>query len=175
MRLTERQARIKLAAAVDAVGGQTEFARRLGHPSSRGAQSMVSRAVLGRRPISAPILAVLGLRRDECGDIHTVEPPARIEFLADRAEGDAGDERGRARRRHPRFQSLNPQPPAPGEWRRIRHEPKLRKPEARAVVRGACKAVSTSELGRPVEPVGSHLRELAHAIDGMDQEDGDGR
>ncbi|MGU3449716.1 hypothetical protein [Methylobacterium sp. 391_Methyba4] len=56
-----------------------------------------------------------------------------------------------------------------------RHEPKLRKPEARAVVRGACKAVSASPLARPVEPVGSHLRELARAIDGMDQEDGDGR
>ena len=54
-------------------------------------------------------------------------------------------------------------------------EPKLRKPEARAVVRGACKAVSASPLARPVEPVGSHLRELARAIDGMDQEDGDGR
>ena len=57
----------------------------------------------------------------------------------------------------------------------IRHEPKLRKPEARAVVRGACKTVSVSPLARPVEPVGSHLRELARAIDGMDQEDGDAR
>lgn len=56
-----------------------------------------------------------------------------------------------------------------------RHEPKLRKPEARAVVRGAGKAVSTSELGRPVEPAGRHLRELARAIDGMDEEGGDGR
>ncbi|SFU51797.1 MULTISPECIES: hypothetical protein [unclassified Methylobacterium] len=56
-----------------------------------------------------------------------------------------------------------------------RHEPELSETEARAIVRGACRAVSTSELARPVEPVGSHLRELARAIDGMGGEDGDGR
>jgi hypothetical protein len=56
-----------------------------------------------------------------------------------------------------------------------RHEPPLPKTQARAIVRGACRAVSTSELGQPVEPVGSHLRELARAIDGMGGEAGDGR
>ncbi len=56
-----------------------------------------------------------------------------------------------------------------------RHEPPLPKTQARAIVRGACKAVSNSELAKPVEPAGSHLRELARAIDGMGGEDGDGR
>lgn len=73
MRLTERQARIRVAEAVAAAGGQTEFAKRLGHHSQKGAISMVSRSVLGRRPISALVLAAVGLRRNEAGDIHVTE------------------------------------------------------------------------------------------------------
>ncbi|MGU3449719.1 hypothetical protein [Methylobacterium sp. 391_Methyba4] len=90
MRLTERQARIRLAAAVAAAGGQIPFAQGLQGVLPRAAPNLVSRSLLGRNRISPPILAALGLRRDECGDIHTVEPPARIQVLAVRAEGDAG-------------------------------------------------------------------------------------
>lgn len=51
-----------------------------------------------------------------------------------------------------------------------RDEPPLREEEGRAIIRGACKAVSGSPLARPVEPVGSHLRGLAKAIDGTDDD-----
>lgn len=89
MRLTERQGRLRLAAAVAAAGGQAAFARTLGLPDAR-AQCLVSRSLLGRNRVSPPILAALGLRRDAGGDIHTVEPPARIQVLAVQAEGEAG-------------------------------------------------------------------------------------
>ena len=50
--------------------------------------------------------------------------------------------------------------------------PKLHEIEARAVVKGACRAVSGSSLAepvQPVEPMGSHLRRLAEAIGGGDE------
>lgn len=90
MRLTERQARIRLGEAVAKAGGQHMFARSLNRPSQRAAESMVSKSLRGPGRISPPILDALGMRRDECGDIHTVEPPARISILAVHAEGDAG-------------------------------------------------------------------------------------
>ncbi len=89
MRLTERQARIRLGEAVAKAGGQHLFARSLNRPNQRAAESMVSKSLRGQHRIAPPILTALGLRRDECGDIHTVEA-ARIEVLAVRAEGDAG-------------------------------------------------------------------------------------
>lgn len=53
----------------------------------------------------------------------------------------------------------------------VRHEPPLDldRAKARAVVRGACKAVSASELAE-VRPMGSDLRRLAEAIEGMHAE-----
>lgn len=89
MRLTERQARIRLAAAVAAAGSQVAFARTLNLKIGDRAQNLVSRSLLGRNRISPPILAALGLRRDEAGEIHTVEP-ARLEILMVKATGDAG-------------------------------------------------------------------------------------
>ena len=89
MRLTERQARIRLGEAVAKAGGQHMFARSLNRPSQRAAESMVSKSLRGPGRISPPILDALGMRRDECGDIHTAET-ARIQVLAVRAEGDAG-------------------------------------------------------------------------------------
>ncbi len=62
-----------------------------GTPLWTRAQHLVSRSILGRnRGVSPPILAALGLRRDECGDIHTVEPPAQVRVLPVQAEGEAG-------------------------------------------------------------------------------------
>lgn len=90
MKITERQARLKLATAVAAAGGQHAFAKGLQDVSPRAAQSIVSKSLLGRQRVAGSVLATLGLRRDACGDIHTVEPIARIEVLAVRAEGDAG-------------------------------------------------------------------------------------
>ncbi|URD36849.1 hypothetical protein M6G65_31865 [Methylobacterium tardum] len=51
----------------------------------------------------------------------------------------------------------------------VRHEPKLPEEEARAVVKGACRAVGASELAE-VQPMRSDLRRLAAAIDGMHAE-----
>ncbi|MGU3466415.1 hypothetical protein ACLBXO_16335 [Methylobacterium sp. C33D] len=75
MRLTERQARIRLAAAVAAAGGQAAFANAIGLPvGTRGNVMTVSRSVRGPYRIHPSCLAAIGLRRDEAGDIHTVEP-----------------------------------------------------------------------------------------------------
>ncbi|KZB98994.1 hypothetical protein AU375_04797 [Methylobacterium radiotolerans] len=91
MRMTERQARIRLGHAVAAAGGQVAFARAVGLPvAARSNNSALSKSLRGAQRISPPILDAIGLRRDECGDIHTVEPPARLSVLAVRAEGDAG-------------------------------------------------------------------------------------
>ncbi|GJE46995.1 hypothetical protein GOFOIKOB_0014 [Methylobacterium tardum] len=90
MRLTERQARIRLGEAVARAGGQVAFARGLQGVSPKAAESIVSKSLLGRQRVAGSVLAYLGLRRDAAGDIHTVEPPSRIEVLAVRAEGDAG-------------------------------------------------------------------------------------
>ncbi len=90
MKLTERQARIRLGAAIAEAGGQAAFAEGIPDKSPRAAANLVSRSLSGRNRISTPVLVALGLRRDECGDIHTVEPPARIQVLAVHAEGDAG-------------------------------------------------------------------------------------
>ncbi|MGU3466408.1 hypothetical protein ACLBXO_16300 [Methylobacterium sp. C33D] len=51
-----------------------------------------------------------------------------------------------------------------------KHEPPLPKEEARAIVKGACRAVAASELAQPVQPLGGALRDLARAIDGMNDE-----
>lgn len=88
MRLTERQARIRLGEAVAAAGGQAAFAKALQHGTYAAAQTMVSRSLRGQRRIAGPILAALHLRRDDAGDIHTVEP-ARLEVLMVQAKGDA--------------------------------------------------------------------------------------
>ncbi|WP_043378858.1 MULTISPECIES: hypothetical protein [unclassified Methylobacterium] len=88
--MTERQARIRLGHAVAAAGGQVAFARAVGLPvAARSNNSALSKSLRGTQRISPPILDAIGLRRDECGDIHTVEP-ARISVLAVHAEGDAG-------------------------------------------------------------------------------------
>jgi hypothetical protein len=85
VRLTERQARIRLGHAVAAAGGQSAFATCLPDKTPRAAANLVSRSLSGRNRISSPVLTALGLRRDAAGDIHTVEPPARIQVLAVRA------------------------------------------------------------------------------------------
>lgn len=90
MRLTERQARIRLGAAIAAAGGQTAFAQSIGlKVSSRSTCNAVGRSIRGPGRIHPACLAALGLRRDEAGDIHTVEP-TRIRVAAIEAEGDAG-------------------------------------------------------------------------------------
>ncbi|GJE47290.1 hypothetical protein GOFOIKOB_0311 [Methylobacterium tardum] len=77
MRLTERQARIRLAAAVAAAGGQAAFAQSIGLPvGTRSHATAVSRSVRGPQRISARILAAIGLHRDEAGEIHTIERAA---------------------------------------------------------------------------------------------------
>lgn len=77
MRLTERQARIRLAAAVAAAGGQAAFARSLGlKVGTRSNATRVSRSVRGPERIHPTCLAAIGLRRDAAGDIHTVEASA---------------------------------------------------------------------------------------------------
>lgn len=52
----------------------------------------------------------------------------------------------------------------------VRHEPPLQREEARAIVKGACKAVAASELAQPVQPLGGAIRDLARAIDDMHAE-----
>lgn len=54
----------------------------------------------------------------------------------------------------------------------VRHEPPLDldRAEARAVVKGACRAVAASTLAEPVQPLGGALRDLARAIDDMHAE-----
>lgn len=85
MRLTERQARLRLA-AVAAAGGQAAFTRTLGLPDAR-AQCLVSRSLLGRNRVSPPILAALGLRRDAGGDVHRWVGPAVARLLTELADG----------------------------------------------------------------------------------------
>lgn len=48
--------------------------------------------------------------------------------------------------------------------------PDLDRAEARAVVRGACRAVGASPLAEPVQPLGGALRDLVRAIDDMHAE-----
>lgn len=89
MKLTERQARLRLGQAIEAAGSQIALARTLQGVTPHAAQTMVSKSFRGPQRISAPVLALIGLRRDEAGDIHTVEP-ARLEVLMVQAKGDAG-------------------------------------------------------------------------------------
>ncbi|AWI88375.1 MULTISPECIES: hypothetical protein [Methylobacteriaceae] len=91
MTLTERQARQRLAKAVEAAGSQQAIARQL--PLTRGAaQTAVSNGLLGRQAIHPAVLAYLGLRRDpKTGAIHDdAAPRSTFKFLAVQASGEAG-------------------------------------------------------------------------------------
>ncbi len=91
MTLTERQARARLAKAVEAAGSQQAVARQL-PLTPRAAQTVVSRALCGRRAIHPLVLAHIGLRRDpRTGDIHDDAPPtSSFRFLAVQASGETG-------------------------------------------------------------------------------------
>ncbi|BAQ45895.1 MULTISPECIES: hypothetical protein [Methylobacterium] len=90
MILTERQARARLAKAVEAAPSQQAIARQL--PLTRGAaQTAVSKGLLGRQAIHPAVLAHLGLRRDpKTGVIRDDAPPPTFRFLAVQASGEAG-------------------------------------------------------------------------------------
>lgn len=92
MTLTERQARARLARAVEAAGSQIAVARHL-PLTDRAAQTAVSRALHGTRAIHPAVLAYLGLRRDpRTLVIHDdAAPPATFKFLAVQASGEAGE------------------------------------------------------------------------------------
>ncbi|MET7242924.1 hypothetical protein ABZT49_06105 [Methylobacterium sp. EM32] len=91
MTLTERQARLRLAKAVEAAGSQQAIARQL-PLTPRAAQTVVSRALCGKRAIHPVVLAHLGLRPDpKTGVIRDDAPPASsFPFLAVQASGEAG-------------------------------------------------------------------------------------
>lgn len=90
MRITDRVAgqRIRQAADAEEAGGQHAFLRANGLPEKRW-QTPISNACVLKGPIRAEILALVGLRRDEHGDIHAPDRPARISFVAVHAEGEA--------------------------------------------------------------------------------------
>lgn len=73
-------------------GSESHLLAQLGQRSTEraGRLKVVLRSILVRNRVSPPILAPLGLRRDECGDIHIVEPPAQVRVLPVQAEGEAG-------------------------------------------------------------------------------------
>lgn len=89
MRITERQARQRLAKAIEAAGSPAAIARRL-PMKPKSAQSAVSRSLSGRMPVQHTVLAVLGLRRDENGDIFDDRAPSSFIFVAVQASGEAG-------------------------------------------------------------------------------------
>lgn len=91
MTLTERQARQRLATAIEAAGSQLAIASKL--PLKPGAaQTAISRSLLGRCPVHPAVLAYLGLRRDpRTLVIHDdAAPPATFKFLAVQASSEAG-------------------------------------------------------------------------------------
>lgn len=90
MTLTERQARARLAKAVEAAGSQLAIAREL-PLSLAAAQTALSRAMLGRLRMHDAILAYLDLRRDpKTGVIHDAPPTSSLRFIAVQASGEAG-------------------------------------------------------------------------------------
>ncbi|WP_058617494.1 hypothetical protein [Methylobacterium indicum] len=90
MTLTERQARQRLAKAIEAAGSQKAIASTLPLKPS-AAQTAVSRSLLGRGPVHHTVLAYLGLRRDpHTGVIRDDAPTSTFKFLAVQASGEAG-------------------------------------------------------------------------------------
>ncbi|MEE8626778.1 MULTISPECIES: hypothetical protein [Methylobacterium] len=91
MTLTERQARARLAKAIEAAGSQKAIASTLPLKAS-AAQTAVSRSLLGRGPVHHTVLAYLGLRRDpHTGVIRDdATPTSSFQFLAVQASGEAG-------------------------------------------------------------------------------------
>lgn len=88
--LTERQARIRLGAAIKAAGTQKALAERL-PLKPKAAETAISRSFLGRQAMHPEVLAVIGLRRDpRTGIIHDDAPRSSLKFIAVEASGEAG-------------------------------------------------------------------------------------
>ncbi len=150
---------------------------RAGDEASEHAAQLLREAVVGydgvpetswwEGDLGAPgtfrIPASLGMVCRDCGCSHNDPCPSGCGWAKDHlctaCVPDAGDEAAA--------------PLQPGDVviaGEVRHEPSLPKEEARAVVKGACRAVNASPLAQPVAPIGGVLRDLARAIDEMHAE-----
>ncbi len=91
MTLTQRQARARLAKAIEAAGSQKAIAGHMPMPL-RAARTAISNSLAGRQAMHPAVLAYLGLRRDQrTGAIHEDAPPtSSFRFLAVQASGEAG-------------------------------------------------------------------------------------
>ncbi|MCJ2048797.1 hypothetical protein [Methylobacterium sp. J-070] len=91
MRISEHAARERLREAMRKAGGQAAWRRHYGLPVS-GWQVVISRSVTGPRPIRNELLLLIGIRRDQHGDIHEERDPVKLAFLAVHAPGQADND-----------------------------------------------------------------------------------
>lgn len=89
--LTERQARIRLGAAIKEAGTQKALAQRI-PLAPKAAETAISCSFLGRQAMHPEVLAAIGLRRDpRTGVIHDdAAPRSTIKLVAVQASGEAG-------------------------------------------------------------------------------------